>query len=145
MLHLRSYQTAWTWLHKLRHAMAGLEQDRLAGSIEVDIVELWGELSSLPSRGKPARGLVVIAAEADGESLGRIRMRTIQNDSVDSLHTFVQDCIAPASSLLTTDWHGYTGLEQKGYQHEVQASAGSILADSDGEDDQHPCYPARQR
>jgi transposase-like protein len=56
VLHLHSYQTAWAWLHKLRCAMAGLEQDRLAGSIEVDIVELWGELSSLPNCGEPARG-----------------------------------------------------------------------------------------
>jgi transposase-like protein len=88
-------------------------------------------LSSLPNCGKPARGLVVIAAEADGQSIGRIRMRTIQNESVDSLHTFVEDCIAPASSLLTGDGHGYTGLEQKGYQHEVHASAGPLVTDSD--------------
>ena len=35
-LGLGSYQTAWTWLHKLRRAMVRPGRDRLRGYVEVD-------------------------------------------------------------------------------------------------------------
>ena len=31
-----SYQTAWTWLHKMRHAMVRPGRDRLSGKVEID-------------------------------------------------------------------------------------------------------------
>ncbi len=36
VLGLGSYQTAWTWLHKLRRAMVRPGRERLHGSVEVD-------------------------------------------------------------------------------------------------------------
>src|SRR5205085_9051001 len=36
VLGLGGYETAWTWLHKLRRAMVRPGRDGLAGSIEVD-------------------------------------------------------------------------------------------------------------
>ena len=36
VLGLGSYQTAWTWLHKLRRAMVRPGRDRLSGHVEVD-------------------------------------------------------------------------------------------------------------
>src|SRR6058998_2471303 len=36
VLGLGSYQTAWTWLHKLRREMVRPDRDRLKGWIEVD-------------------------------------------------------------------------------------------------------------
>lgn len=36
VLGLGSYETAWTWLHKLRRAMVRPDRDRLKGWIEVD-------------------------------------------------------------------------------------------------------------
>ena len=35
-LGLGSYETAWTWLHKLRRAMVRPGRDRLFGRLEVD-------------------------------------------------------------------------------------------------------------
>jgi len=63
--------------------------------------------------------LVVIAAEADGPGIGRIRMRVIEDASAASLHPFVQDCVEPGSTLHTDGWQGYSGLDKKGYQREV--------------------------
>ena len=51
-------------------------------------------------------------------------MRAIQDASAGSLHTFVQDCIAPGSTLHTDGWQGYVGLEQKGYQREATVLRG---------------------
>ena len=36
VLELGSYETAWTWLHKLRRAMVCPGRDRLTGAVEVD-------------------------------------------------------------------------------------------------------------
>lgn len=36
ILGLGSYETAWSWLHKLRRAMVRPGRDRLSGTIEVD-------------------------------------------------------------------------------------------------------------
>lgn len=35
-LGLRSYKTAWAWMHKLRHAMVRPGRDGLSGWVEVD-------------------------------------------------------------------------------------------------------------
>jgi hypothetical protein len=39
LLGLGSYQTAWTILHRLRHAMVDPERDKLSGIVEVELVE----------------------------------------------------------------------------------------------------------
>jgi transposase-like protein len=71
-----------------------------------------------------SKALVVIAAEADGPGIGRIRMRVMEDASAASLHPFVQDCVEPGSLLHTDGWQGYSGLDQKGYQREVTVLRG---------------------
>ena len=43
VLGLGSYQTAWTWLHKLRRAMVRPGRERLGGVVEVDETYWGGE------------------------------------------------------------------------------------------------------
>jgi len=42
VLGLGSYETAWTWLHKLRRAMVRPGRERLSGAVEVDETFLGG-------------------------------------------------------------------------------------------------------
>jgi len=42
VLGLGSYETAWTWLHKLRRAMVRPNRDRLKGWVEVDETMIGG-------------------------------------------------------------------------------------------------------
>ena len=42
VLGLRSDETAWTWLHKLRRAMVRPGRDRLTGRVEVDEAYIGG-------------------------------------------------------------------------------------------------------
>jgi len=42
VLGLGSYETAWTWLHKLRRAMVRPGRDRISGAVEVDEVYIGG-------------------------------------------------------------------------------------------------------
>ena len=42
VLGLGSYETAWTWLHKLRRAMVRPGRERLTGRVEVDQTFIGG-------------------------------------------------------------------------------------------------------
>ena len=124
VLGLKSYQTAWAWLHKLRRAMVRPGRDRLTGWVEVDETYLGGLEEGAAGRQLGDKALIVVAAEADGKRIGRIRLRAIQDASAGSLHPFVRDCIAPGSTVHTDGWPGYQGLDQLGYDHEVSVLRG---------------------
>ena len=119
LLGLGSYETAWTWLHKLRRAMVQPERDRLTGWVEVDEIFVRGLQDSLANPQTLNKALVVIAAQADGPGIGRIRMRMIESASAASLHPFVTDCIEAGSTIHTYGRHGYASLERKGYRREI--------------------------
>ena len=119
VLGLASYETAWTWLHKLRRAMIRPDRDRLSGWVEVDETMVGGLEEGTWGRQTARKAWVVIAAQADGAGLGRIRMRMVKDCSAANLHSFVEDCVEPGSVIHTDAWQGYAGLEKKGYQREI--------------------------
>ena len=119
VLGLASYETAWTWLHKLRRAMIRPDRDRLSGWVEVDETLVGGEEEGVSGRQTVKKSWVVIAAQADGAGIGRIRMRMIPDCSAAHLHAFVEECIEAGSVIHTDGWAGYAGLEAKGYQREI--------------------------
>ena len=119
VLGLGSYRTAWTWLHKLRRAMVRPGRERLTGRVEVDETYLGGERPGKRGRGAAGKVLIVVAAQEDGEGIGRIRMRRVQDASAGRLHRFVAEAIEPGSVVHTDGWEGYRGVAQQGYRHEV--------------------------
>ena len=119
VLGLRSYETAWAWLHKLRRAMVRPGRDLLTGRVEVDECYVGGLEEGLPGRLNLEKALVVVAAQEDGPGIGRIRMRQIIDASAESLVPFVQGSVEPGSIIHTDGWLGYLPLERKGYQHDV--------------------------
>ena len=124
VLGLKQYQTAWTWLHKLRSAMVRPGRDLLSGRIEVDETYLGGLEEGLRGRKTETKALIIIAAQEDGTGLGRIRMRQIADASAERLHAFVQESITLGSVVHTDGWVGYSGLADKGYVHEVTVLKG---------------------
>ena len=124
VLGLGSYRTAWRWLHKLRRAMVRPGRDRLSGTVEVDETYVGGERSGKRGRGAEGKALVLIAAQADGAKIGRIRLARIPNASGAVLVAEVGRCVSPGSQVLTDGWSGYGGLAAQGYEHQlVQATA----------------------
>jgi transposase-like protein len=119
VLGLGSYKTAWTWLHKLRRAMVRPGRDRLTGTIEVDETYLGGLEEGVRGRQTESKALIVVAAQEDGNGIGRIRMRRIPDASAESLMPFVQDAVAPGSVVHTDGWLGYLPLEKNGYRYRV--------------------------
>jgi transposase-like protein len=119
VLGLKSYETAWTWLHKLRRAMVRPGRDLLAGRVEVDECYIGGLEEGVPGRVNLKKALIAVAAEEDGPGIGRIRMRQIVDASAESLVPFLQDSVALGSVIHTDGWLGYLPLPSKGYRHDV--------------------------
>jgi transposase-like protein len=119
ILGLGSYETAWTWLHKLRRAMIRPGRDRLSGEIEVDETYIGGERPGKRGRGAPNKALVVIAAQADGKGIGRIRLRRVPDASASSLEEAVKNAVEPGSVIRTDGWRGYNQLNDFGYKHQI--------------------------
>jgi len=123
MLELGSYQTAWTWLHKMRRAMVRPGRDQLDGVIEMDETYVGGEKPGKRGRGALGKALVAVAVEDKGRAgMGRIRLAVIPDASQASLTAFAAQTVVPSSTIRTDDWSGYSTLPEFGYQHTVTAS-----------------------
>ena len=119
VLGLNRYETAWTWLHKMRRAMVRPGRDLLAGTVEVD-ESYWGGLNEgRRGRNLKNKALIAVAAQEDGRGIGRIRMKRIEDASSESLLPFVEECIEPGSVVHTDGWPAYSGLAKEGYVHQV--------------------------
>jgi transposase-like protein len=114
------YETAWTWLHKLRRAMVRPGRDRLSGLVEVDETYVGGEAEGLRGRGSAKKSIVVIAVEEKEYGIGRVRLRRRDDASHASLAGFIQDVVTIGSTIRTDAWSGYNGLDKLGYEHDVK-------------------------
>ena len=119
VLGLGSYNTAWTWLHKLRRAMVRPGRDQLTGAIEIDETYVGGVGVKIRGRGAKRKAIVAIAAEVRGRGPGRIRMSVIPDVSAISLHEFVSNNVTKRAEIRTDGWKGYNGIETMGYRHIV--------------------------
>ena len=125
VLGLGSYQTAWTWLHKMRRAMIIAGRDRLTGTVEVDETFIGGPEEDIHGRETEKKAIVVIAAEQRGQAIGRIRLQRINDASADQLMPFIERSVRAGSRVMTDGWLGYAGVGGYGYEHTVKTIKGS--------------------
>ena len=131
VLGLKSYETAWAWLHKFRRAMVRPGRDLLTGKVEVDECYVGGPEEGLAGRLNVEKALVVVAAQQDGAGIGRIRLRQIVDASAQSLIPFVRESVASGSIVHTDGWLGYLPLNRSEYQHEVTYLKGNTKSASE--------------
>ena len=129
ILGLKSYETAWTWLHKLRKAMLSPDRDKLSGYVEVDETYLVSADNKKQGRGAIQKSLIGIAVEIKDKVMGRIRLKPINNASSDSLHSFVIDAIEVGSTIHTDGWSGYSKIDSLGYTHTITKIKGNSASD----------------
>jgi transposase-like protein len=116
------YETAWTWLHKLRHAMVRPGRDRPGGCVQLDETYIGGRRPGGRGRGAEGKVLVAIVAQhGSGPGIGRIRLGLVQDASAESLTAFAVANIAPGTAVQTDDWKGYCGLNAAGLVREILA------------------------
>jgi len=88
------FQTAWTWLHKIRRAMVRPDRDKLSGFVEVDDAYIGGkEKDNKCGRGTENKVLAAIAVEIKEGKIGRIRIGAVDDASSKCLHKFVQQSV----------------------------------------------------
>jgi transposase-like protein len=121
ILGLGSYQTAWTWLHKMRHAMVRPDRDMLKGTVEVDETMIGGEShGGKRGRGAENKHIVVIAIEIiDPIGFGRVRMKRIETADSDNLISFIKSNVSAGSQIRTDAWRGYSSVAANDYVHEA--------------------------
>ena len=121
ILGLDCYETAWTWLHKIRKAMVFPNRLKLNGTVEVDETYIGSEESDgKRGRGTENKMLIAVAVElVENNKLGRIRMSVIPDASKDSLKIFVVDHIEKGTTVITDGWASYSFLTPDGYTHSI--------------------------
>lgn len=126
VLGFTSYDTAWTWLQKLRRAMIRPGRDQLGNRVQVDESYLGGKKSGKRGRGAKGKAIIAIAVEDTDPAatdpkkrLGRIRLKHIPDASFKSLGQFISEVVTAGSLIVTDDWSGYIGIEKQGYKREV--------------------------
>ncbi len=119
VLGLKSYQTAWSWLHKMRRAMIRPYRNPLMGNVEVDETLIGGkEQGSKRGRAAGKKIIVAIAVEIhDPKGFGRVRMKRIPDMSGDSLIPFICENVQQSSTVITDCWQGYNMLQDHEYTH----------------------------
>jgi transposase-like protein len=120
LLGLHSYETAWSWLHKLRRAMVRPDRDRLRGVVEVDEMYVGGQEKGVHGRQTEKKSIVVAAVEVlDPKGFGRLRLRRVSDVTGETLRPFVREAVEPGARVRTDGWGGYSGLSRLGYDHRV--------------------------
>jgi transposase-like protein len=94
-------------------------RERLTGRLEVDETYIGGLEEGVHGRETSKKALVAIAAQEDGDGIGRIRMQRVPDASARSLQAFIRKTVEPGSVVHTDDWKGYVGLKALGYEHEI--------------------------
>jgi transposase-like protein len=114
-----SYQTAWTWLHKLRRAMVRPGRDRLKGTVEVDESYVGGEEEGAAGRYTETKAIVALAVEMHSpKGFGRVRMQRVAGVSAADLTPFVRAVVEPGSIVHTDGWNGYNEIAKHGYRRQ---------------------------
>jgi transposase-like protein len=131
-----SYQTAWSWLHKIRKAMVRPARKPLAEQVEADETHVGGPRPGKSGRGAAGKILIAGAVEtgrgkARGRRLGRLRLAVLADAGAASLEGFLAAHVAKSAAVATDGWRGYLGLPAAGYDHEpvnLSASRGDAAA-----------------
>lgn len=117
LLNLSSYQTAWTWLQKLRMAMGTADNIPCHGLVEL------GCASVLPALERPHQALVITAAETilPADITGRIRMATINTLEPATINEFLRTAVTPGSLILAPGLPAYRELAREGYLYMIDS------------------------
>lgn len=117
ILGLKSTQTAWTWLHKLRRAMIRAGREKLSGRVQIDDAFIGGAEPEVAGRQSLKKSRIAVAVEIKeaGRGLGRIRIQQIVDFSASSLVSFTIENVESGAIVETDGWRGYNPLEEMGF------------------------------
>ncbi len=111
LLHLSSYQTAWTWLQKLRMAMANADKLKCRQTVEISTATIssGGEiLSNIP---------IIAAAEIilPAGITGRIKLQRIDSVNCTTVIQFIHNSVEPGASLIVPEYSSFKNIPSNAY------------------------------
>jgi transposase-like protein len=115
-----SYETAWTWLHKIRSALVRPNREPLGENVQIDEAFVGAK--------RAGKSLVLAAKEV----CGRVRLTHAHNNDAETVKRFAAAEIA-ADAAVTTDGHkGYSAKSLGERKHDaiVQTKAERAEADA---------------
>ena len=115
-----SYETAWTWLHKIRSSLVRPGREPLSEDIEIDEAFVGGK--------RLGKSMVLVATETDG----RLRLAHALTNNEETLKAFADAAVA-TDAVVTSDGHaGYnaTSLSERAHKAIVQTNAERAVADT---------------
>lgn len=118
-----SYQTAWTMLHKIRHAMSLREKKYvLCGFIRLDEAFFGGPNGKQGRGTKQASAYVAVSVDAKGHpQYAKIKVSDKINQNTAA--AFVRDTVVKGSYVTTDCLNVYNKLLEEGYVHESYLSS----------------------
>ena len=119
VLGFSSYDTAWTWLHKLRRAMVRPERELLGGVVELDEVFIGNESRGRAGGVKDHTAAMIAVESLPGRKLGRVRIEVARRARSADLLNFAERVIAKGSLVKTDGAGGLRKLAEMGYQHQA--------------------------
>lgn len=123
VLGLKSYETAWVWMHKFRRAMVPSDQ-LLSGTVELDETFVGGVAAMRPGRGSTKLGVMVATEMVTARKHGRVRLKVTPAGKL-PLVEWAQEVIAPNSTIKTDGARELRRLSDLGYEHKYFTQLGN--------------------
>lgn len=112
-----SYETAWTWLHKIRDVMTRRDREQLKDMVEADETYVGAPAPGYPGRKcGPNQFVVFGAVEVVGKGCGRTRLSPTPSASGEALIEEIKTSIQGGSTVATDGFGGYEELH-KSHKH----------------------------
>lgn len=126
VLGLKSYETAWAWMHKLRRAMIVPGRELLKGTVEVDETFVGGISRGNSGRSSDKVGVMVAAERVGKRKIGRIRLEKTPEGSL-QLIDFTTRVVTLGSSVETDGARELRRIGNLGYEHKYYTQLGSTI------------------
>lgn len=123
-----SYQTAWTWMGKLRLSMQVFVNEQSGGTVVVGTGVFPGERKE----GETHYFLMAVESIADGRMTGKVQMAHFESMDVEAVTGFIRKHIRHGSSVVVPKCKPFTlPMDTAGYLYIIDDGdiAGSVLQD----------------
>jgi transposase-like protein len=121
-----TYRAAWFMAHRIRYAMAPLQDEKLRGTVEADETYVGGRASNKLRKMGTGRGTAnKIPVVSLVERGGRVRSFVMPRVTADHLRALLKKNVRRDATLMTDEFPGYQGLDRtfKGGHQTVKHAA----------------------
>jgi hypothetical protein len=121
-LNLPSYQTAWTWMTKMRMAMQVAVREKCTGTVQVDLCRHPGIID----RGNRYLYLGALEYIAGGRSAGRARMSCVTAAGPGEITHFIDTCVTRGSIVILPDRKPFSSVGTLAHVYSIDSGRRSL-------------------